>query len=241
MISIILNKELQAEKTGSRLLHSMLIKLIKGIQFNSPFRRYCFPHYTYNFSPPQLMFLCQCIEETRDVTGGIVEIKCAAGATTVFLNKHLDALGAEKSYVAIDTFSGFVSEDIDYEVKSRGVARNLYSGFQANSRKWFDWTMRHNGISRVTSFKADINSFDIRSLRPLSFTLLDVDLYRPITKALAELFEILEPGGIIVVDDCDSVNIRWMGAGQAYAEFMSEISQDARIVHVKLGVIRKPD
>ncbi|MGE5779905.1 MAG: hypothetical protein ACM30D_11445, partial [Hyphomicrobiales bacterium] len=58
-------------------------------------------------------------------------------------------------------------------------------------------------------------------------------------KALHGLFEVLSPGGMIVVDDCDSSQIQWDGSDQAYKEFMKKINQPPEIIHEKLGVIRK--
>ncbi|MGH7794695.1 MAG: TylF/MycF/NovP-related O-methyltransferase [Candidatus Binatia bacterium] len=221
-------------------MNPKFVKLIKEMQFNSPLRRYFFPRYTYKFSPPQICFLCYCIENTKHIDGAISEVGCAAGSTTVFLKKYMAAQNIDKDYYAIDTFSGFVSEDIDFEVANRGKRRELFRGFQVNKKKWFDATMRQNKIAGVRSIEADVNTFDLRTIGPLAFSLLDVDLYRPMKKALRELYEVLSPGGIIVVDDCDSSNVRWDGSDQAYKEFVKDVNQSAQIVHGKLGVIKKP-
>jgi O-methyltransferase len=78
-------------------------------------------------------------------------------------------------------------------------------------------------------------------VRALSFALLDVDLYRSTKKALRDLYDVLSPGGIIAVDDCDSSNVQWDGAAQAYIEFTEDINQDGEIVLGKIGLIKKPD
>ncbi len=100
--------------------------------------------------------------------------------------------------------------------------------------------MDQNALVGVRSIQADVNEYDLTALGPLSFVLLDVDLYRPMKKSLKELYEILSPGGIMIVDDCDSKDIRWDGSGQAYREFMKEINEAPRVVHGKLGEVRKP-
>jgi O-methyltransferase len=220
-----------------------LDRLLKEIQFQSPLRRYFFPRYLYNFTPPQLCFLCQCLENTRDVPGNIAEVGCASGSTTVFLNKCMEAHGFEKTYYAVDTFSGFVPEDVNVEVSERGQSRQarwwIENSFAVNKQKWFDWTMLQNAITRVKSIEADVNQYDLRTLGPLSFCLLDVDLYRPIRKSLKELYDVLSPGGIMVVDDCDESNRVWDGADQAYKEFMKDAGRPIEIRHGKLGLIRK--
>jgi len=220
-------------------MNPKLLKIIKEIQFNSPFRRYFFPRHRYNFTAPQLCFLCQCIEDTKRIEGAIAEIGCGIGSTTIFLNKYMDARNIEKVYYAVDTFSGFVAEDIRLEVSNRGKNADLFTGFQVNKKKWFDGTMGQNDITRVRSIEMDVNAYDLTTLGSLSFALLDVDLYRPTKKSLHELYEVLNLGGIIVVDDCDSSNIRWDGSDQAYKEFVKERNLATLIVHGMLGLIRK--
>jgi O-methyltransferase len=221
-------------------LNPKLVKLIKEVLFASPMRKFFFPRYIYMFSPPQLCFLCQCIEDTRYIEGAIGEVGCAAGATTIFLNKYMEARNIEKAYYAIDTFSGFASEDVEFEVKNRGKTKDQFDVFQTNKKRWFDTTMQENGVERVRSIEADVNKFDLTQLEPLSFCLLDVDLYKPMKKALRELYEILSPGGVIAVDDCNPSSVRWDGSDQAYKEFMKEIGKPAQVVHDKIGIINKP-
>ena len=217
-------------------------KFIRDVQFYSPWRRYFFPRYSYNFTPTQLIFLCNCIEETRNVDGSIAEIGCSNGRSTIFLNKFMSSQSIEKKYYAVDTFSGFVEEDVEYEIENRDKCdknKKLYKQFRVNKKKWFDGTLKQNKINRVESIQADVNNYDLTMLGPFSFVLLDVDLYRPIKKALKELYQVLTPGGIIVVDDCDADDVICDGADQAYKEFMDNLNESAQIVHGKLGVVRK--
>jgi SAM-dependent methyltransferase len=216
-----------------------LSRLFRGLMFNSPFRKYVFPKYPYNFTPQQLCFLCECIEQTRYVEGNIAEIGCFTGWTTIFLNKYMAAANIPKKYFAIDTFSGFVDKDIDFEISFRNKKKELYGGFQANRQKWFDGTMKQNNISTVSTIKTDVNNFDLTTLGPLSFVLLDVDLYRPMKKAIPELYRVLTPGGIIVLDDCDPEDMKWDGSDQAYKEFVKENNLKPEIIHGRLGILRK--
>lgn len=223
-------------------MNPKLAVVLKEIQFNSPFRRYFFPRYTYNFTVPQLIFLCECIGETRGVGGAIAEVGCSKGYTTLFLNKYMDAEGIEKHYFALDTFSGFPAEDVSVEIADRGKTAGIFqaAGFEINKQKWFDGAMQDAGITRVETMQADVNAFDLTRLAPLSFVLLDVDLYRPIKKALPELYEALAPGGMMVVDDCDTEDAVWDGAAQAYMEYMAGMGREPEVVLRKLGIVRKP-
>lgn len=214
--------------------------LSKELQFRSPMRRMFFPRWRYMFTPQQLCRFGSLLEETKGVPGSLLEIGCAIGHTTIFLNKYLDELGIERSYYAIDTFSGFVESDLEYEMTSRGKAKQPgMQQFFVNDRRWFDQTMTDNGIRRVTSIEADITKVDLAALGPFSFVLLDVDLYLPTKATLPKLYENLSPGGVIVVDDCDAQHKRWDGAFQALVEFMEELGEPPVIELGKLGVIRK--
>jgi O-methyltransferase len=218
---------------------SALMKVVKEIEYRSPLRRHFFPNWDYMMTAPQLCFLCQCIESVRNVNGIIVEIGCAQGQTTVFLNKYLQAQRIEKPYVCIDTFSGFQVDDVAYEVSQRGKKKSFYRGFRLNKKSWFEGTMQMNGIKGVRALQADANEFDFKQLGPIAFALLDVDLYRPIKTCLPKLFEALSPGGCIVVDDCNPADEYFDGASVAYAEFCSGLGRPQRVEFGKLGVIQK--
>lgn len=214
--------------------------LIRTALLRSPLKNYLIYKYHYCFTPRQLCFLCSCIDETARLPGTIIEIGCAHGNTTVFLNKHMTFQNIENPYVCIDTFSGFTKKDIDFEVSSRGKIRTDFTGgFRSNSRKKMEVTLRYNGITRVQIHQGDVAGFDFTSLAAVSFCLLDVDLYAPTAFALKKLYERLSPGGIIVVDDCKNED-RYDGAYQAYSEFMQNIKFKPEIVTDKLGIIRKP-
>ena len=222
------------------MLAIQMKKVLKELQFYSPFRKNFFPKYAYNFNVPELCFLAQCIQDTKDIEGAVIEVGCHTGATTVFLNRLMDDIGLEKTYYALDTFSGFTAEDTEFEVAHRGKRNDYFAGaFEVNKKRWFDGTMQLNGINRVRSIETDVNNYPLASHGPYSFALIDVDLYKPMKKCLKEIYQAMSPNGIIVVDDCNENNMRWDGSDQAYKEFAAEIGQPIRIVHTKLGILRK--
>src|ERR1700676_2135840 len=137
-------------------------------------------HFHYMVTPFQLAFLVRCLDETKELPGPIVEVGCARGQTTLYLNLHLASLGVQKPYICIDTFRGFTQSDIQYEVNVRKkVPTFSWGGFSYNDKRWFDRAMELNGIGRVQSIQADVNEFDFPGIENISFCLLDVDLYLP--------------------------------------------------------------
>jgi predicted O-methyltransferase YrrM len=219
--------------------------VVKEGLHRTPWRRFAFPHYDYMMSPAQLCFLCAALSESLRASGCLIEIGCANGATTVFLNRFLDdapaAADRERTYWCLDTFGGFVPEHVDYEVRERGVTADIRTAFAANNRAWFDRTMAANGVTRVRSIEGDAATFDYASIAPIAFCLLDVDLYLPTRQALPRIVDALAPGGVLVVDDCDPRNTHWNGASQAYEEFVRERGLTSIIEQGKLGVIRKAE
>lgn len=221
-------------------MNPTFIGIVKSFLFYTPLRKFFFIRYQHMFTASQLCYICESLGKTRDVNGRVIEVGCYVGASTLFLNSYMTAEGFDKPYTAIDTFDGFTEEDVTYEVKERKKPRSTIAGFRANKQKWFDWTMRTHGHDRVISVKADVNSYDFSQLGPISFALIDVDLYRPIIVSLHAVYKLLSPGGIIVVDDCREKNNVFDGSYFAYLEFMKELGVESEIALGQLGIVRKP-
>ena len=209
---------------------------IRSLLWYTPLRRLLFYRYNYNFTPEQLAFLVQCLNETRDVSGDVFEVGCARGHTTCFLNRHLQSSGIAKDYYCIDTFGGFTAEDVAFEITQRGKKRSDFTAFRSNSLKWFEYTLKQNGCRRTFCVRTDVQNFEF--CRPISFCLLDVDLYRPTISALRRIWPMLSPGGIIVIDDCKQGN-QWDGAMQAYSEFTETEKIPPRFLLDKLGLLQR--
>jgi predicted O-methyltransferase YrrM len=215
--------------------------IIKDISLKAGRNRQLFSLYPYMFSPAQLIFLADCITSVTDVPGSCVEIGCAYGATTVFLNKFMNdnAQLVKRNYYAIDTFQSFVAEHADYEIQNRGKPPSIKKRFKENKRAWFDKSMAVHDVKRVKSIECDATQFDLSSLAPIAFCLIDVDLYIPVKELLPKVFSVMSSGGIIIVDDCQPDQM-WDGALQAYQEFTRERHLPAEIVLEKLGIVRPP-
>jgi len=219
-----------------RGLRPKAARAIKGIANHTPLGKMVFYHYDYMFRPMDLAFLVQCVTDTAHLPGSILELGCAGGHTTVFLNKHLDDLEGERSYYAIDTFSGFTPEDVQFEIGRGRKVEDYDETFRAYRRDWYERTMTLNGVTRVTAIEADVNTFDFSRFNDISLCLIDVDLYRPVMKALEEVIPRMAKGGIIVIDDCINLN-KYDGAYQAYIESTERLGAP-REIHRKLGILR---
>jgi hypothetical protein len=223
------------------MLNDFLLRLsgtVKRLAYRTPFASLRAPSYPYLFTPAQLTFMCQQLEQVSAIGGPIGEVGCFRGQTTIFLNKLLDTLAYAAPYYAFDTFEGFTRADVEFEGAVRGKDRlALTRGFNANHQSRFDETMRRNGCRRVQSRKIDANVHEFRELEGCAFCLIDVDLYRPVLRSLQTIYARCAPGAVIVVDDCGPAGHNFDGAAQAYHEFMRSLGRPSRIVHDKLGVV----
>jgi predicted O-methyltransferase YrrM len=216
--------------------------LVKRAMFWSPLRSYLLYKYRYAFTPAQLARLTALATEAVAARGDFCEIGCYRGYTTVFLNKHLDAIAPHKRYLTLDTFGGFVAGDVAHERQARGKDsaddRRALGKFTVNSRRWFERTMLFNGITRVTAHAAAVQDFPFSPEARFCFVLIDVDLYLPTKAALEKLWPLLSPGGIIVVDDCHPGHV-YDGSRQALEEFCAAQGLRFEVVETKLAVLRR--
>ena len=216
-----------------------ILRLIRDFSFHTGILRpSLFSVYPYMYTPAQLEFLLKCLRQTKDVPGACMEVGCAYGATTVFLRKFLDHLDNGKTYYALDTFSGFKKEHANYETTVRKKDKTLVEGFNLNRKQWVSESLRLAGVMGVELIECDASEYDFSHIGKLSFCLIDVDLYQPISAILPKVYEEMHPGGIIVVDDCQT-HEKWDGALAVYEEFIAKHGLAREITCDKLGVIRK--
>jgi O-methyltransferase len=193
--------------------------------------------YPYQFTPAQLCFLCSCIDKTKQINGPIVEAGVSRGFTTIFLNRHLDTLGIERTYWALDTFAGFLPKDVDHEISQRAKPSTFtWHAFDRNRQDWYDRALQLSGVTRVRSVQCDAGTYDYPE--GMSFCLLDVDLYLSSKSALKRIIPKMAPGGMLIVDDCNQTENIYDGAAQATREICSETGLQCSVVHEKLAVFQ---
>jgi hypothetical protein len=160
-------------------------------RFPSHLNRIWMAHYSYMFTPAQLAFLVHCLDKTRHLSGPIVEIGCARGQTTLYLNLHLRSLGIQKRYICIDTFQGFTPDDIRYEVEVRKKDPGFtWEGFAYNDKRWFDRALQLNGIGHVESIPSgQCKTGHAGSLQNRPYEMArDVMLFIPLSPDQASMF-----------------------------------------------------
>jgi O-methyltransferase len=216
-----------------------VIRLIKAFYFNTPLWRYFLPVMKFDMTISQLNFIT-CALETIKANGAVLEIGVGGGATSVVINTFMRQKSITRPFYAIDTFAGFTKEDVDFEREKRGKP-DRYLGYQTNRKEWYSRTLIAHGIENAHVIQSDAKQLDYSEFAPLAFCLLDVDLYKPVEFVLPRLYNVLVPGGIIIVDDCALEESLYDGAGEAYRNFCAKIGIAPELAHDKLGVIRKPE
>jgi SAM-dependent methyltransferase len=211
-----------------------------GLGRTKYFSREMFTVYPYMFSPQQLMFITDMALGQAPVAGCYIEVGCAEGATTAFVRRALIEAGVAKRYICLDTFAGFPTDQVVYEIEIRGKDKGIAQAFTHNDIEWVRKSLNLADVRDVELNQADGATFDYAGVAPIAWCLLDVDLYLPIAAALPKIYDALAPGGVIIVDDCQLEDERWDGALQAYDEFVTARSMPREIVHRKLGIVRKP-
>ena len=202
------------------------------------YSRLPFVRYPYMYEPSHLIALNNLLLSVQ-VPGTVIEVGCNQGWTSCWLLEALREAGIDRPYHCLDTFTGFLAEDVAAEVNDRGKTAGAFSGyFVLSDQRWLDESLRRFGYTNATTHKADASTFDYSSIGPIAFALIDVDLYRPVKLSLQRVLPCTVKGGLIVVDDCDPKHALWDGSYRAYTEICREKDLPVEILGEKLGVIR---
>ena len=199
------------------------------------------PSYPYNIEPFKLSKLIYLLDELKDIDGNFAEIGVARGQTTLFLSKHIESIDYLKfskdfKYYALDTFTSFIKDDLNYEINNRGKTLRELKGFGYNN--FNKWKENFKCFKFVRPIKSDCSKFNYESIAPLKLVFIDVDLYLPTKNALNKIFRHMVKGGYILVDDVQD-NRKYDGAFQAYMEFCSEKNIKPIIIGSSCGLIKK--
>jgi O-methyltransferase len=192
--------------------------------------------------PERLYLWFKALIETNGLEGDVVEVGCYLGGTAAFSKRLIDRLGMTRNYIVIDTFGGFTKEQWAIE-ESLGTSVTRKDHFADNSPALARWVLDRHGGKTVRIVQGDITSLPDRLLPDrISACLLDVDLSEPIEKGLERLYPRLEPGGVILVDDCGGPTYQprsgYYEARLGYAKFCQAHSLSERYEY-GMGIVTR--
>jgi len=197
------------------------------------------PDYPYMLDPIQLTFLVNQVDNLyRELQRpiNIYEIGVARGMTSAFLAQHIMSENLPHKIKCLDTFSGFTSADMKFEIQNRQKSRSELLGFSYND---YDvWVKNFSAIDCVEAIQCDASSYSIPADEVVDIVLADVDLYLPTINILRNFYPRVTCGGAIIVDDVKE-NSCWDGAHQAYFEFCKETDITPELLGRKSGILRK--
>jgi O-methyltransferase len=176
-----------------------------------------------NLNPERYAIFLRALAQRRETPGAIVEVGCFRGKTAVDAYRSLRDWGAERRYLCIDTFSGFVDEQFDQD-RELGTNPSFDGQFSFNSRSSVERMFKRLGYDQIEVVEGDIVEMPDSSLpEQISVCLMDVDLAVPIHEGLKKLHPRMAPGGIILVDDCEEEGeTDWAGARVGYRRFVEK-------------------
>jgi hypothetical protein len=200
--------------------------------------------YLFRYTPPiglkpeRLYAYLDALWQRRKLEGAIVEVGCHLAGTASFAFQMLRRTGYAKRYVCVDTFGGFVPSQFEHDARQRGTASQLRTGFSVNSLGYVRRLLEIYGCPEIELLQADIATVDERLLpEKVIACLVDVDLEEPTYAALVKLYPRLIPGGIALVDDCDTTYDGWK-ARLGYTTFLRERGLPEQYF-LGMGIVRK--
>jgi hypothetical protein len=160
----------------------------------------------------------------RDIPGDVVECGTARGGSAALMGLTLKGLGADRQLWVFDTFQGLpppTEADPDYRIAQLCAGGCL--GELAEVTELF----RSCGILSHTQlvqglFQDTVPTADVQTIAVLH---LDGDWYESIKVCLDHLYDRVQPGGVIQIDDYG----HWEGARKAVDEFVAARSLPVRL------------
>lgn len=161
--------------------------------------------------------------EALGLEGGFVEVGVAAGHSSVIATLAASRQFPRDFYL-YDTFAGF-GENLPDEVDHRGVSIRDYDlgkyAQEACKAPSVRARLEAAGLApeRLFLIEGDAQEIISRLTPPrISILRLDADLFDPTYVALRNLYDLVEPGGYIIIDDYG----HWKGCAAAVDRFFSE-------------------
>lgn len=186
-------------------------------------------------SREEVEIICSLLEDVlrRQVTGGIVELGCYVGTTSVFLAKVLQDQAQARPFHVYDSFEGLPPKD-GRDASPAGT--QFVEGELKASKAAFVMNFKKSNLPLPVIHKAwfsDLVPDDLPN--PVAFAFLDGDYYQSIYDSLRALEYRLAPGSVIVVDDYLSSALP--GAKKALDEWLARTNRSCQ-VRAGMAVVR---
>jgi len=177
-------------------------KIADNILLNIPFLyRTKFLNYEAGTSHEQQRLLKNAIIEIRNVKGDIIECGSNRCGTTVILAKFLKENNIDKRIFALDSFSGFIPEEISKEIeeKKTDFPKNSY---HYNTYEYVIKKIRKLNLDDIIKIKKGYFQETLPNLNNIfSFGFIDCDLGASIKYATNHIWKKLSVNGTLFFHD----------------------------------------
>lgn len=176
------------------------------------------------------------LSKTKEISGDVVEFGCFVGTTSVFLVKEIEKWNAEKSLWLYDSFEGLPEKSREDE---NSLGEVFKKGELLATKKQLIANLRKSGARKMPKItKGWFSELSKEQIpREISFAFLDGDYYLSILDPLNLIWENLQSGAIIVVDDYG--NQALPGASKAVDEWAKKHNLKVK-VEATLAIFEKP-
>jgi hypothetical protein len=174
----------------------------------------------------RLYTLFQSVRNSLAVDGDIVELGVYRGGSLKFISEVVGTLGGKKKLLGFDTFKGHaVTTHHDGQIHTEGMFKKS-GGTDAVSAY-----INNTQVRLVEGDASETFAEYAKGAQAISLAHIDMDVYQPTADTLPLAFELLAPGGIILVDDYGFTSCP--GVKQATDDFLEQVS--ATSFHLMTG------
>ena len=176
------------------------------------------------------------LSKTKEISGDVVEFGCFVSTTSVFLAKEIEKWNTEKMLWLYDSFEGLPEKSREDE---NSLGEVFKKGELLATKKQLIANLRKSGARKMPKITKGWFSELSKEQIPneISFAFLDGDYYLSILDPLNLIWENLESGAIIVVDDYG--NQALPGASKAVDEWAKKHNLKVK-VEATLAIFEKP-
>jgi hypothetical protein len=179
--------------------------------------------------------ILQCIDNTTNISGDIVEIGCYMGSGSCVIASYLNEKKIKKRLVIYDTFEGFNYEEAKFSLDENWTGSHVTDGY-------FEVEKRIRKRIKNTNIKIDVIKRNIiennalKEINEICFAIIDVDLYEAVYAALHHVHKKLSINGIIVVEDAGHTPML-LGAKLALEEFLNDLESETYLkIQMESGI-----